>query len=90
MKKTSYKKILEAITEINPKALKADGFDAAIIGIGRVHGSPEVLVYDSDKCVDILMKRDNMTNEEAWEFFDYNVCNAYMGEGTPMFMISGI
>lgn len=80
---------LEAIEELNPKALKADGFDDAIIGVGAVCSNPEILVYDANKCIKILMERDGMDYEEASEFFDFNVRGAYMGEGTPMFVFTG-
>lgn len=69
--------------------LKADGFDDAILGLGRRCGQPDLLVYDVDKCVDILMK-DGMTNEEAIEYFEFNVVGARMGEGTPIFLYRGV
>ena len=30
-----------------------------------------------------------MTNEEAIEYFEFNVVGAWMGEGTPIFLYSG-
>jgi len=80
---------LQAIKELNPKALSADGFDDAIIGVGAVCSNPEILVYDANKCIKILMKRDKMSYNEASEFFDFNVRGAYMGKGTPMFVFTG-
>ena len=68
--------------------LKADGFDDAILGLGRRCSQPDLLVYDVDKCVAILMK-DGMTDEEAMEYFEYNVVGSWMGEGTPIFLYSG-
>ena len=67
--------------------LKADGFDDAILGLGRRCGQPDLLVYDVDKCITILMK-DGMTDEEAIEYFEFNVVGAWMGEGTPIFLYS--
>ena len=46
--------------------LFADGFDDAILGIGRRATQPEVVAYDYEKCVLILMDRE-MTEEEARE-----------------------
>lgn len=80
---------LQAIEELNPEALKADGFDAAIIGVGAVARDKEILVYDSNKCIQILMDRDGMSYDDACEFFDFNVRSAYMGQGTPMFVHTG-
>ena len=50
-----------------------DEFDGAILGLGRRCGQPDLLVYDVDKCIEILMKKDNMTQEEAVDFFEYNI-----------------
>ena len=61
-------------------------FDGAILGLGRRCGQPDLLVYDVDKCIEILMKKDNMTQEEAVDFFEYNIVGAWMGEGTPIFL----
>jgi len=66
--------------------LRADGFDDAIIGFGNQTPQEKVLIYDAEKCIDILMKRDGMTGEDALEYFCYNVEGAYMGEHTPIFM----
>ncbi len=71
------------------KPMKAEGFDDAIIGITDGAFAPTMrLVYDIDKCVDILMRRDGMTREEAMEFFTFNVSGAYVGEGTPLYVWS--
>jgi hypothetical protein len=67
--------------------LKADGFDEAIIGVGRHFDSPNRLIYDYDKCVLILSKRDGMDYEEAVEFMEFNVLGAYAGKETPIFKI---
>jgi hypothetical protein len=67
-------------------ALFADGFDAALIGVG-VQFSREVAIYDYDKCLDILIERDNMDIEEAIDYMEYNVVGAYAGKSTPVFLI---
>ncbi len=68
--------------------LKADGFDAAILGIGRRAGADDILVYDYEQCVAVLIM-DGMSDEEAIEYLEYNVVGAYVGEGTPMFVHVG-
>ncbi len=65
--------------------LLADGFDDAFLGYGTQFNKM-LAVYDYDKCVDILMKRDDMTEEEAEEYMEFNVMGAYMGEYTPVFL----
>ena len=76
----------ELIAEHNPDALLADGFDDAIIGIGNVACSQPVVVYDKDTCVNILVDRDGMSEEDAWEYLDYNTFGAYVGENSPIFI----
>lgn len=65
--------------------LKADGFDSAIVGIGRRCGKPDVLVYDVEKCIGVLKER-GLSDEEAVEYFDFNVVGAWVGEETPVFV----
>jgi len=74
--------------------LKADGFDGAIIGTayGTTVNDDEgpVLVYDMQKCIDILMDGAvDMTREEAIEYFDFNVLGAFVGPQTPIFVNPG-
>jgi hypothetical protein len=66
------------------KILLADGFDNAFIGVENYE--PKKALYDTNKCVDILMERDGMDEDEAIEFFEFNVAGAYVGEHTPMFV----
>ena len=59
--------------------LKADGFNEAVIGIDE---SSMRLVYSVSKCIEILM--EDMSEEDAMEYFSYNVSGAYVGEKTPI------
>ena len=70
-------KILEWFPEED--ILKADGFDDAIIGIDE-HSMR--LIYSISKCIEILSR--DMTEEEAIEYFEFNVNAAYFGEKTPI------
>ena len=75
----------EMIEYMNPDALKADGFDDAVIGVASRCGSVDVLAYDVEKIILKLML-DGMTREEAEEFFEFNILGAYVGEHTPVFI----
>ncbi len=92
---SKFKKIQLSINAVEDDMyLKADGFDDAIIGTayGMTVSDDEgpVLVYDIQKCIDILMDGAvDMTREDAIEYFDYNVLGAFMGPQTPIFMNSG-
>ena len=68
------------------KTLKADGFDDAVIGLGRRCGQLDLVVYDADKILEILMQRDGMSLEDAREFYEFNIVGAWMGKGTPVFV----
>ena len=59
--------------------LKADGFDEAIIGVDETSSR---LIYSVSMCIEILMR--DMSEEEALEYFSYNVSGAYVGEQTPI------
>lgn len=67
----------------------ADGFDAAIIGVALAslgNDNHSKVVYDYNKCVATLMKRDKMTHEDACEFLEFNTLGAFVGPNTPLFM----
>ncbi len=65
----------------------ADGFDDAFIGTTiSAFDRKQVAVYDYDKCLLILMHDNHMKEEDAIEYFDYNVIGAWVGNGTPIFM----
>lgn len=65
--------------------LLADGYEDAVIGIGRQF-SKELVVYDEAKCLEILVKRDGMSPEEAREYFEYNTAGSWVGDETPIFL----
>lgn len=68
------------------EALTADGFDKAIIGITTGLGEQRA-VYDYDKCVCILTDK-GWSPTEAIEHMEYNVVNSYVGERTPIFILT--
>lgn len=77
------KRLLDAGYE-GIKYLTNYSYDNALIGVsedGRV-------IYDFEKMVDWLIEEENMTDEEAVEWIEYNTIRAlpYMGEGAPIIM----
>lgn len=67
--------------------LLADGFEKAFIGITIPSPNKnEVAVYDYATCIDVLMKRDGMNEEDATDYFYFNVVGAYVGDYTPVFV----
>jgi hypothetical protein len=65
--------------------LCADGFDDAILGIGQRFNTTFV-VYDLAKVIETLMTRDGMDEEDAIEFYEFNIVGAWVGDGTPCFL----
>jgi len=76
--------IMDALTE--SEAMLADGFEDALIGIFRRFGQEPIAAYDYGKCIDILME-EGATYEEATEYFEFNVIGAWVGDGTPGFVV---
>jgi hypothetical protein len=66
--------------------LKADGFDEAVIGVDE---KSMRLIYSVTKCLEILVTDEDMSVEEAIEYFDFNVRGAYVGDKTPIWCEDG-
>jgi hypothetical protein len=79
-----FTRIKETLAEIDEQILLADGFEEALIGYVEIFNKT-IALYDRDKCLDILMKRDGMDYDSAVEFFEFNTTGAYVGEHTPAF-----
>ena len=60
----------EALGEINPEALLADGLEDAFIGYTVNHHHAHVAVYDIAKCIEVLVARDG----------------AFVGENGPIYI----
>ena len=72
--------------KLNSRCMAADGLDSAIIGSVTNCDGNVVLAYSVPKAIDVFVNRDGMTYEEAEEWFYYNVADAYVGEGTPVYL----
>ena len=59
--------------------LIANGFDDAVIGVDETSMR---LIYSVSKCLEIL--GNNLDEEDAMEYFTYNVSGAWMGDKTPI------
>ena len=59
--------------------LIADGFNDAVIGVDETSMR---LIYSVSKCLEIL--QEYLDEEDAIEYFEYNVSGAYVGEQTPI------
>ena len=73
------------ISDEYPDLLTADGFDEAILGVVERIGV-QAVCYDLHKVIKILMTRDGMDEEEAWEYYQFNIAGSWVGESTPLFL----
>jgi hypothetical protein len=81
--------MLDKIIEWFPEDefIRLDGLDEAIIG---VDDTKMRLIYSVSKCVETLSKSMEMDEEEALDYFHYNVKSLYVGEKTPIFCIDDL
>jgi hypothetical protein len=73
------------IDETFEQVVVADGFDDAILGVATGCGRPDTVIYDTAKVVEILVSQ-GMAEEEAQEYFSFNVEGAYV-DGAPMYLV---
>jgi hypothetical protein len=59
-----------------------DGYNKAILGLTD-NGQ---LVYSKEIMVKLLMKEEKISEEDAWEFLEFNTFCAYVGEQTPLYV----
>ena len=74
---------LEEISESFPDLMRIDGFDDAIVGFVQRIGL-QALCYDTMKIIEILGK--DMPIEDAWDYFQFNIEGAWVGESSPVFI----
>lgn len=83
-KTTELENIRDAIADMDPEALLADGWDDCIIGTAYSPGRRLLVVYDGDKIVEKLATE--MGECEAEEYFCFNIEGAWHGKSTPVFV----
>lgn len=63
------------------------GMDEAIIGIASHHRiGQDVLAYDEQTIIRILIERDGMSEEDAQEWFEYNI-RGIQEATSPVFVV---
>ena len=66
-------------------AIVFDGFDDCVVGIVDRFGTLPILCYDRDKMI-VSLQKQGMDVEEAIDFFECNIANAWLGDRTPCFL----
>lgn len=77
------KDIQEWLEEREITTLLADGLDDAFLGVDLTGDAPRA-VYSIDDCIRILS--EDMGEDDAEEYFWFNVAGAYVGPRTPLFI----
>lgn len=74
--------LLDKIMEAHPgyKFKIADGLDDAIIGLDE---KSMRLIYSESKVIEVLSRE--MSEEDAREYYEFNIVSAYLGPDTPIF-----
>lgn len=85
------KELVERCAEDNPDAMQFGTsedpeYQPAIVGIATRCGQKSLLVYDRELCIQWLVRRSEMSREEAEEYFDFNTSGAWFGDGTPIIL----
>jgi hypothetical protein len=74
------------INEYAEGAVLLDGLEDAILGIVEEFGNGRRILYSRAKIIQILCERDSMTEEEAHEFYEFNILGLHASEQNPVFL----
>jgi hypothetical protein len=76
----------DVLSEYNNDMLFLDGYPHnCIVGVRLKKDTKIVAAYSDFDCIESLME-DDMTEEDAIEYFEYNTRGSYVGEHTPVFI----
>tara|TARA_R100000458_G_scaffold34718_1_gene32083 strand:+ start:680 stop:928 length:249 start_codon:yes stop_codon:yes gene_type:complete len=60
------------------------GLEPALLGYGYQYCGPRLAVYSRAGIIETLMKQNQWDNEDALEWFEYNIACLYAGPETPL------
>ena len=72
-------RLLETIADLNPETPVLEDCIEGYDKDGRI-------IYSVHNIIETLMERDEMSEEEAWEHYSFNIEGSYLGEYTPIFI----
>jgi len=79
--------ILEKIKDLNPYALKLEGFEDCLIGVAHLRFSFPVLAYDIQKVKTRVSEIDKVPAEDLDRHFEFKRLNEFLGKsGSPVFI----
>jgi hypothetical protein len=75
----------DEIKELVENAIILEGYDDCIVGVTEEFGVGNRILYSRDKILQKL--RQDMSEEDAVEFYYYNIVGGYFGEQNPIFLV---
>lgn len=76
-------KTLAEFAKYNPDMLFFDDLNNALVGFKIEKNNEIVAVYDRDLCIDTLTETMDNDIDSAYEWFEYNTTQSYVGNNTP-------
>lgn len=67
----------------NENMLKFSDYNNCIVGIRFKKNTEVVFVYDDFLCINYLINQNNIDEEDAIEYFEYNIRGSFFGKNTP-------
>ena len=77
--------ILEKLEFYNEDLMLMDDYNDCIVGVAERFGSGSHVVYDLNKVLNKLVE-SGMNEEEAREYYEFNMIGSYVGDNTPSFI----
>ena len=68
-------------------ALVMTGYDDCVIGVLERYGMEPIVLYDKKKVIEQLIEEGCDDYEGAVEYYEFNQLGAWVGEGTPAFLV---
>jgi hypothetical protein len=75
---------IEEVNELAEGAILLDGYDDCIVGVTEEFGNETRILYSREKIINKL--KNDMSEEDALEFYYYNIIGGYFGERNPIFI----
>ena len=77
--------LLEKLEDWADELIIMDGYDDCVLGVADRFGCSSHVVYDLNKVLKKLVE-SGMTEEEAREYYEFNMIGSYVGANTPSFV----
>lgn len=75
----------ERLASFDPELMMLEPeYDEAIVGLAERAGGMAAVAYDRSRVIDVLTRQ--MPREDAEEWFEFNIVQAWVGENTPVFI----